>query len=166
MCTAVHRMDIVGEGKDVFVIAVVILQRHLCDGIPVSRGDMNNIRMQHLMAAGLIHEIHKRRNAAFIPVFFTNFVFRVAQVVEPDHQPRVQKRLLPQPFLQHLKLVFSSFLKNFRIRLEPNQGTVVIRIADHRQIVDRNAAFKPLGIDFAVAGDLDLHPTRQCINDR
>ena len=60
---------------------------------------MNHIGMQHLMAAGLVHEIHKRRYTAFVTVFLMDFVFGIAQVVEPDHQSGVEERLLPQTLM-------------------------------------------------------------------
>ena len=166
MRTAVHRVDVVGERDDVFVVAVVVLQRHLGDGIAVVGRDVDHIRMQHLIAARLVHEIHKRGNTALVAIFLFDDVVGIAAVVQPDAQPRVEERLLAQPFLQHIKFIFGGFGEDFRIRFEPDGGAIVVRGADHGQIVDRVAALKPLGIYLAVAGNFHFQPFGQRVHHR
>ena len=166
MGSAVHCVNIIRKGYDVFIIAVIILQRHLGNGIAVVDGNMNDLRMQHLIAAGLIHKINKRRNTAFVAVLLFHHIVGIAAVVETYAQAGVQEGLLAQAFLQHLKIVFRGFRENLVVRLETNGRTVVFRRADHGQIVNRHTAFEPLRVDVSIPGDFHFHPFGQRVYHR
>ena len=89
MGAAVHRVNVIGEGNDAFVIAFVILEGHLRDGIPVGGGNVDHLGMEHLIAPGFIHKFHEGGDAAFVAVHFLHLVIGIPPVGEGDLQPGV-----------------------------------------------------------------------------
>ena len=159
-------MDVVGKGDDVFIIAVVVLERGLNDGIPIGGGHMHHLIVENLISTGLVHELDEGRNSSFVAVLLRNRVLRIPGVGEGDLQPGVKKGLFPQPLLQHVEFVFGGFGEDRGIRLEPDQGAGRIGITDNGKIVHRHPPFEPLGIDVSFPGHLNFQPFGQGIDHR
>ena len=166
MRAAVDGVDVVGKGDDGLVIAVVILERDLRNGVPLIGGHVHDRVVQRHIAARFVHEFHERGDAALIAIGLRYRLFGIAAVGQRNAQSRVEERLLAQPLLQRLKIIFGGLREDLRVRLETDEGTVGLGGADDGELVDGRAALKALGIHLSLSGNFHLEPLGQGVDDR
>ncbi|OPY91149.1 MAG: hypothetical protein A4E72_00258 [Syntrophus sp. PtaU1.Bin208] len=95
------RVDAVGEGKDVFRIGVIVLQRHFHGTVLPRPADVDGVLMEDFFVP--VDVLYEGDDAAFIK----EFTFPVVAVVDQgDENPRVQKGQLPQAIGEDVEIEF------------------------------------------------------------
>ena len=159
---ALRRVDVVGEGDDDFVVAVVILQRDLAHGVAALAGHINSFRVQGGLVA--IDEVHKLADAALIAHRLAHGLL-AALVGDGDAQAGVQKRLLAHAHVQRL-IVVDRVLEHDGVGLEAHGRAGVVRLADNGHGLRDIAAGKLHLIDLPVFMHVHFQPLGQRVDDR
>jgi hypothetical protein len=89
----------------------------------------------------------------------------VALIVERDGDAAVQERELAEALGERVEAEFGR-LEDLFIGLERDLGAALLGRPRHLEIALRRAALVALGVDLAVAPDLEIELLRQCVHDR
>ena len=158
---AFDRVDVVGEGEDGFVVAVVILhhqfQREL--GLRILLADQDGAVHGLLAVVEVLHECDQPL------VELEGLLLIVALVDQADPQTFVEVRQLPQTRREDL-VAQASVGEDFRIWHEADLRAGFLPLADLLQLPVLLAAAELHEIDVALAGNLNLHPLRQGVDHR
>ena len=155
-------MDVVGEGDDDFVIAVVILQRDLAHGVAALTGHIDGFRVQRGLV--FVDEVDKFADAALIAHRLAHGLL-AALVGDGDAQAGVQKRLLAHAHVQRL-IVVDRVLEHDGVGLEAHGRAGVVRLADDGHGLRDIAAGKFHLIDLPVFVHVHFQPLGQGVDDR
>ncbi len=112
MCSAVDRIDVVRKGEYLFVVAVVVLHRHLDRKIVGDQFKIKRVFVKRALV--LVEMLYEFGNAALV-VKLVRLFFFLAFVFDKDADALVQKRLFAKPLRQFFKTV-NGRLENARIR--------------------------------------------------
>ena len=170
MGAALGRVYVVGEGKDVFRVGIVILHRHLHRHILLEAFDVDGFREEHFLV--FIDILDKLGNAALKVV--DALIRRVpALITDHDADAPVQEGHFPHAHAQGIKAELRLFLKHavrifgrLDIRPEADGGPCPVRLAHDFQIVFHLAAIVFLLIDPAVLIHRHHKVAGQSINNR
>ncbi|MPM70900.1 hypothetical protein SDC9_117861 [bioreactor metagenome] len=162
MHAALWGADVIGEGENDLVIAVVILQSHLGHGgIPLAR-HVDDGLMQGVFVA--VDVGNKLPDAPLKVHLMGSFLFR-AGIYRTDAKPGIEKRLLPHTGMKGL-IVKNGFLKHLGVRLEGDLGAVGVAFSYHGEGLGNRAPGKLHLVYLSVLVDLHLQPFRQGVHHR
>src|SRR5215210_5315082 len=166
MRPALVRVDVVGEGEDGVLEAVVPLH---CDldlphalvlALEVEDGLVDRV-------LGLVYVCHEVPDAALVLV--GDLPVLLALVYEPDLQPLVEERRLPETAAQRVERELLRLREDLGVGLEVDgraRPLAPLELAGLAEISLREAALVALGPHVSLAPDLDLEPLRQSVYDR
>ena len=157
MGTAIGGVDVIHERKDIFCVAVVMLESHFHQHAVLFAGSGENIVIKRLTA--FVDIRNKFLDAPFV-VEGAFLFLAFPQVDEVDFQTFCEESRFPQALFQNI-IGKHRFFKNFRVRQEMNEGTVFVCGADFVNRAKDIASFVFLFIDFAVGIDVDIEPCGQ-----
>src|SRR5688572_11588984 len=153
-------IDVVCEGKDLFLIAVVVLQGDLeIDTF------LDSLKVNHLLVkrrfvlVEMFYEGNDSAGVVEVMSLFRAFIFN------GDEQALVQEGEFSKSLRKGLEDELGSF-EDPGVRLEVNPRAPLIRLRRAAEVASRGASFIPLDPDLATSPDLELEPLRKCINDR
>ena len=151
---ALRGVNVVGEGYQRLVIAVVILHGDLGGGVALRAGDVDDLLVQRRFVAVDIGD--EFPDAALVPHGF-RLLFAGAGIGDGDAQARVQEGLLPHTGVQRLVVVLQR-VEHLAVGLECDGGAGVVGVADHLHLGGDVAAGELHLVDVAVLVNLYLQP--------
>ncbi len=159
---ALPGVDVVDEGKDVLVEAVVVLERALHDHVVLLGLHVNGLPVDRVL--GLVQVFDEGLEPA-VELEVVLLLLRVADVRDVDLDAPVEEGELPEAVREHVEVKI-DLLENLRVGLEAHPGALLL---GRPQVLDRllrGAAPVFLVIDFPVPEDFDFEPLREGIDDR
>ena len=154
MHAALRRVNVVGEGHQCLVIAIVILHGDLGGGVVLGPGEIDNFLVKGgLVAVDIGDEL---TDAALVP-HGLRLLLTGPGVGDGDAQSRVQERLLPHAGVQCL-IVILQRVKHLAVRLESDGGAGMVGGADDGDLLRDGAAGELHLMDLAVLVDLHGQP--------
>ena len=166
MGTAVRRVDVVGEGEDEVVIAVVVLQGNFGEGIAVHAGHIDDILRQGFQPTLFLEILHELADTALVVQDLGVRLCLVSLVGKDDADAGIQERLLPQTLEEYLEVVFCSLGEDLRICLEFHGSTGFGRVADDRNGLVVIATVELLKIHVGAVLHGELQPLREGVDHR
>ena len=167
MHAALGRVDVVGEGQDIFLIAVVILERQFRERIALHAAHVDDVIVQRLFLLVEPRDefadtalVAHRVTALALGLFFT----LKALILDRDAKARVQKCLLAHAGVQRFVGVFELF-KHLGVGLERDGRARVVGRADDGHLLRDLAAGEFHLVDVAVFVDLHRQPFRQRVDN-
>ena len=151
-------VDVVGEGKNVFRVAVVPLHGNLDFDAVLLPSSERLLRGSRPCAIKMLHEGHQ---AALVE----NSCFFCVVRLDGDLDASIQERQLTQPLRKYIKAELRG-LENLAIGLERHPRAALFRLAYFLQRSLRVAAPVALLVHLAVALDFDFERFRQRVDDR
>ena len=167
MHTALGRAHVVGEGDDVLLIAVVVLQGDLGLFVVAPAGDVDHVVVQVVLA--LVQPGDVLPDAALVAHGVRAVLLRLvlalrALVGDRDVDAGVQEGLLTHPGVQGL-VVVDQLVEHLRVGLEAHDGAGAVRGADDLHVLRLVAAGEFHLVDLSVLMDLDLEPLAEGVDD-
>ena len=157
---ALGRVDRVGVGEDLLLVALVVLHRDLdLDAVALAL-DVDGLRVQRLLVAVEIRD--ELDDAALVEEIV---LLAVALVLEDDAQPLVEEGELAQALGERVEVVLEN-LEDLLVGEERDLRPRPLGLADLLDRGDRFAAAIALLVDMPAAADLDLEPLRQGVDHR
>ena len=159
-------MDVVGEGVDHFVVAVVPLEGDLRFAVLPDAGDVNDVGVQGLFTAVEVADEFPDAPliAHGVPAFFLLLVRAFGPLVgDGDAQARVEEGLLPHAHMEGL-VVVDRVLEHLRVRLEADGGTRPVRIPDDLHILGLVPPAEFHLVNVAAPVYLHLQPLREGVD--
>ncbi len=168
MCTAVGGVDVVGEGADIVVVAVVILHGdlYLTGVLHIRRAQIDDLVVDRIVSLFLMDIIDELADTALVIEDLVNDMLGISLVLELDIDARVQKRLFSQSAREDRIIINVGILEDLGIGFEANLGTALCGFTDLLQIVHDLAALVALEIDILAVAYSDLEPLGQRVDDR
>ena len=149
---AVHGVDGVGEGKNVFRVAVVILQRDFHFHLIALPFDVDGRIVQHALA--FIEVLDELGDAAGEAKF--GFL-AAALVVERDLQALVEEREFAQALGERVVAV-GSLREDFRVGMKCDFCSGLARLAGGLELRSGNTFLVGLFPNFSIAPDFEIEP--------
>ena len=160
MHAALRRAHVVGEGDDVLVVAVVILQRHLHRGVVLHAPHIDHIVVDGGLV--LVEPGHILPDAALI-AHGVRLLPALPAVKGGDFQAGVQKRLLLHPGVNGVVAVGSD-VEHVRIGLEGDHGAGFVGGAHHPHGLGDVPSGEAHLVDFALLVNLNLQPLAEGVD--
>src|SRR5262245_17999296 len=157
---ALARVDVVREREHVFLVAVVVLERHLDLDAVLLALEAQDARVDRRLV--LVQMLDELDDAALVEEDVTPLV---PLVLDRDLQALVQERELAQPVRERVERE-RHLLEYFCIRLEADNRTVLGRLLPRCDLALRHAALVALRPHVALTPDLDLEPLGERIDHR
>ena len=160
MRAAFLRIDVVRKRKEIFGVAVVVLERHFQNHFRLLDFDVDRLVQG---CFGFVEVLNEGHNAALVQedLFFCRFF---AFISERDGEPLVQEGQFPQPLSQHIETELQRF-KDLAVRLEPHLGSSAFGLACRSERCVGFPSFVSLFEHLGVLPDLQLQPLGQGIHD-
>ncbi len=154
------RVDVVGEGEEVFGVAVVVLERDLQNHVRLFDGDVDRLVQRRL---GFVEMVDEGDDAALVQ---EHLLLRglAPLVFQRDRETLVQEGEFPEALRQHVETELGDF-ENLPVRLETDFRAPPLGDARGLQ---RRRGFAPLIAlleDLAVLPDLQLEPFGEGVDD-
>ena len=154
-------MDIVGEGDEHLVIAVVVLQRYLTLGVLALARHVYDVLVQGgLIAVYIRDELADAAGVAHGILLLEPF----APVLRGDSKAGVQKGLLAHPRVERV-VVELRRVEHLGVGVEAHDGAGVVRLADNLHLLRNVAAGELHLINLPVLVDADLQPVGERVDD-
>ena len=160
MHAALRSMDVVGEGDDDLVIAVIVLEGHLSHGVLPVAGHIDHVRVQRVLAS--VDEGDEFPDAPLV-AHIVLLLPAGAQVHGLDAQASIEEGLLPHPGVESVIVVLQS-LEHLRVWLEGDGRARMVGLSHHLHLLGDLSPGKLHLIDLAVLVYLDLQPLRQGVD--
>ena len=167
MHAAFGRVDVVSERQDIFLIAVVILERQFRERIALHAAHIDDVIVQRLFLLVEPRDefadtalVAHRVTALALGLFFT----LKALILDRDAKARVQKCLLAHAGVQRFVGVFELF-KHLGVGLERDGRARVVGRADDGHLLRDLAAGEFHLVDVAVFVHLHRQPFRQRVDN-
>src|SRR6185369_4124871 len=160
---ALVRVDVVREAVDVFVVAVVVLQRDLDDELVDLLVQVDDRRVDRRLV--LVHVLDEGLHALRE---LERLGLAAALVGDDDREAARAKQVgeLAQPLRDRLVGERRVGLEDLAVGLEGDLGPALGRLAELLQRGGRVAAAERHVVDLVVAADLDLEPLGERVHDR
>src|SRR5437879_2059276 len=159
MRAAIDRVDGIGEGKDVFRVAIVILQRDLHLDVIALAFDVNRGVVKRLLAAiEVLDEFHDSAGEAKLRGFFA------ALILKRDLQAFIQESQFAQALRQDVIAEF-DLVENASIGVKRDLGAGFARLAGNGELRFGHSAFIGLFPNLAVSPDLQIQPIGKRVDD-
>ena len=153
-------MDIVGEGHQRLVVAVVILDGDLRRAVTLGAGEIDDL----LVERGLVPvDVGNELPDAALIAHGLGLLSARPGVADSDPQTGVQERLLPHTGVQRLIVVLQR-VEHLRVRLKGHGGAGMVRLADDLHLLGDIAPGEFHLIDFAVLVYLHRQPLAQSVH--
>ena len=167
MHAALGRVDVVGERQDIFLIAVVILERQFCERIALHAAHVDDVIVQRLFL--LVEPRDEFADTALVAhrvaaLALGLFLALKALILDGDAKARVQKCLLAHAGVQRFVGVFELF-EHLGVGLERNGRARAVGRADDRHLLRDLAAGEFHLVDVAVFVHLHRQPFRQRVDN-
>src|SRR5271165_5950575 len=159
MRAAVHGVDGVGEGKNVFGVAVVVLQRDFHFHLVALAFDVDGRIVQHAFA--FVEVLHEFGDAAGEAEF--GFL-AAALVIERDFQAFVEEGEFAEALRERV-IAVDGLTENFGIGVKSDFGAGLARLAGSFELRSGHALFVGLFPDFAFAPDFQVEPVGKRVDD-
>ena len=168
MGTAVGSMDIVGEGTNIIVIAVVILHGdlYLAGILHIRRAQIDDLIMDRIISLFLMDIIDELADTALVIKDLVDDVLGISLILELNIDARVQECLFSQTACEDRIIIDVGILENLGVGFEANLGTALCGFTDLLQIIHDLAALIALEVDILAVADSDLEPFGQRVDDR
>ena len=160
MHAALRGVDVVGEGEDGLVIAVVVLHGHLGHGVLPGAGHVDHVAVEHVLAA--VQPGDELPDAAGI-AHAVLLLLAGPLVHGADAKAGVQEGLLPHAGVEGVVAV-DRVLEHLGVRLEGDGGAGPVRGAHHGHLLGDMAPGELHLIDLPVPVDLDRQPLGQGVD--
>src|SRR4249920_2606866 len=158
MGSALAGVDVVGEGKYVFGVAIVPLHGDLDTDTILLALAVNDLRVNR--ALGAVKMLDEGQKAAFVEELMA---FLRALVFDGNLHAAIEECQLTQPLRQNIETELAH-LKDLGIRLEGHLRAALLRFPDLLQRRLRIAAPVTLLVDLTVALDFDFQSFRQRVD--
>ena len=159
---ALGGVDIVCEGDEGLLIAVVVLQGELRDGLALRAGEVDHVLVHGGLV--LVEVAHILADAALVAEDVP-LLPALALVADVDGEAGVQKGLLAHAGVQHV-VVVDDLVEHLGVGLEAHGGAVAVGLAEHMDGLDDLAAGELHAVALSLLVDLDLEPLAQRVDDR
>jgi hypothetical protein len=160
MRAALARVDVVGEGKDALLIAVVVLQRDLdLDTVPLALEEEHLGVDRRLVLVEVLDELD---DAALVE---EGVAALVPLVLDDDLEALVEEGHLAEPVGERVEGE-RGLLEDLAVRLELHDGAVLGGLLAGGELAQRHAVLVALGPHLAVAADLQLEPLAERVDHR
>jgi hypothetical protein len=158
---ALAGVDVVREGEHALLVAVVVLQRDLDLDVALLALEVHHLRVDGRLV--LVEVLDELDDAALVE---ERVAPAVALVLDDDLEAAVQEGQLAEPVRERVERELRH-LEDRRIRLEADDGAVLLRLLARRQRTRRPPALLvALRPDPSAAADLELEPLRQRVHHR
>ena len=161
MRAAVHRVDVVGKGIDLLVVAVVVLNRDFDRKAVAFLLKIERLVVKRALV--LVQMFDEFRNAALV-VELVRTLRLFALVFDRDANAFVEKGLLAQALGQFVETKL-GVVENLRVRLERDLGSALPRLSGLLQARNWNAANILLFVSLTVSPDLQTQRLRKKVDD-
>src|SRR5438034_1193177 len=159
--SAFARVDVVGEGEDVFLVAVVVLQRDLDLDVALLALEVEHLGMDGRLV--LVEVLDELDDAAPVK---EGVAALVAFVLDDDLEALVEESQLAETVAQRVERE-ARLLEDLRVRLEADDRAVLRRLLAGGQLGGRDTAiFVALCPNLAVAANLNVEPLTERVDDR
>ena len=158
---ALRRVDVVGEGDEDLVVAVVVLHGYLALGVLAGAGHIDDVVVQRGLVA--VYETHELADAARV-VHDVLLLLALAPVLSADAQTGVEEGLLPHAGVERV-IIEHRVLEHLGVRVEADHGAGVVGLADDGHRLRDVAAGELHLIDLPVLVDADLQPVGERVDD-
>ena len=159
MSSAFNRIDVVGKGKNIFVVTIVILKRTLHFDIVFFLIHIENLAVKR--AFGTVQILNELRNAA---VVFERMLLVRTLLLNRDFNAFVEKGELSQAVRKRIKAEF-NFLKDLFVRLKHDLRSGALAFADNGDFGHRFSALVLLAIEIPVAAHFHFAPLGKRVGD-
>ena len=128
MSTAVGGMDVVGEGADIVVVAVVILHGYLdlAGVFHISRAQIYDLIVDGSIALFLVDIVDKLADTALIIEYLVLDMLGVALILELDIYAGVEESLLPEPACKGVVIVYVGIPEYLGVGFEADFCTALL----------------------------------------
>ena len=151
---ALGGVDVVCEGDEGLLIAVVVLQGELRDGLALRAGEVDHVLVHGGLV--LVEVAHILADAALVAEDIA-LLLPLALVADVDGETGVQKGLLAHAGVQHV-VVVDDLVEHLGVGLEAHGGAVAVGLAEHMDGLDDLAAGELHAVALSLLVDLDLEP--------
>ena len=157
---ALGRVDVVDEGQDRLGVGHVVLDGQVdADALPLAL-EHDRLGIDGLLV--LVEVFDELADAALV----LEIVGLVGPLVDDgDPEPFVQERELAQALGQDVEIVFRDLVEDLLVGPEGDLGPRLLGLADLLELRDGIAALVALGVDAALALDLEVEPFRERVDD-
>ena len=168
MCTAVGGVDVVGEGADIVIVAVVILHGdlYLAGILHIRRAQINDLVVDRIISLFLMDIIDELADTALVVKDLVDDVLGISLILELDIDTCIQKCLFSQTTRKDRIIIDVGIFEDFRIGFEANLGTALCGCSYLLQIIHDLAALIALEVDVLAVANSDLEPLGQRVDDR
>ena len=160
MHASLRRVDVVGEGHQRLVIAVVVLHGDLRRAVALGTGEIDDL----LVEGGLVAvDIGDELPDAALVAHGLGLLSAGSCVADGDAQAGVQERLLPHTGVQRLVVVLQR-VEHLRVGLEGHGGAGVVGVADDLHLLGDVPAGELHFVNFPVLVYLHRQPLAQGVD--
>ena len=162
MHTAFGSGNIIGEGEDCFVVAVVILESNFGNGVILLTCHIDDLLVESCLV--FIEMIYVSADTAFVMHCFGSF-FISSVVCECDSETAIEEGL----FTKSVKKCFvfeDCFFKNVCVRLECYLCTCLVCFAHNFERTSCDTSVEADSVNLALCMDFNFHPFGESINNR
>ena len=158
-------MDVVCEGADIRVIAVVILHSYLylAGILHISGAQINYLVMYRSISLFLMDIIDEFSYTSLIEESFILDMLGISLVLQLDVHARVQERLLSESSRESIIVVNVGVLEYLGVCLEGDLRTTDFGLSDLLEVAHDLAALITLIVDILAVAYSDLEPLRQSV---
>ena len=162
MHAALGGVDVVGEGEDGLVVAVMVLKGDFRHAVVLGSGHVDDLGVDGILAAVEVGD--ELPDAAGVAHGLLHRLLPPA-VRDADLEPGVEEGLLPHAGAEDL-VVIDRVLEHLRVRLEGDLRAVTLRDADDGHLLGDLASGKLHLVDLPVLEDLHLQPLAEGVDNR
>jgi hypothetical protein len=155
-------VDVVGEGEDLLVVAVVPLQRDVDRGLAVLGGHLL-VQLDGRVEEGLPALVQVGDELADAVLEEELVLLSAALVLDGDPEPRVQEGELAQPSGEGLEAELLG-LEEREVGVEGDARAAPVGLADDGDLAGGVAALVALREDLSLPVDLDLEPVGERVH--
>ena len=159
MHASLGRENVVGEGLDALIVAVVPLHGDLAHGGVPLAGHINDVLVHRRF---VVVELGDELADAALVAQLLPLLLPGALVLHDDGETGVEKRLLPHTLEEHV-IMIDRIVKHLGVGMEAHLRAVPVGFADDLHLLRNVAAGEFHLVDAAVFEYAHLQPVRECV---